>query len=389
MTEQTISESTLEHFFKCKKDELKGFIAARKDGAVPPSSLNKGTLQGAKDGVDCLILRAFECRSLPPLVVTTQEAPTVENTTTIESEQEVQASEESAIIHKRLTSATFESKEQPSSLFTNTDFLGLIKKCFDASEHMKQTLGESELQSSDTLNILLCSRLRDHVKKKIKDSKKHSHWSLKWVASNFGRVAAIMQLNGHIKSDLECLEADSTLLGSENNFCLATNDESKQQGAYLYYDQNDRKWIRSGKVINRSFAIRHLEHSKGAKLTTADSQSSRFYSRYPSIDAALTTEACRKGRFENLQQYVACGIDCEMSEDVKKILTTDASRGGIFHWDAHISKIGGVNFRGVTLLAAKQMHMIGYLFELAYDICIDSVANVSLNPGLETCLGVW
>ena len=40
-------------------------------------------------------------------------------------------------------------------------------------------------------------------------------------------------------------------------------------------------------------------------------------------------------------------------------------------------------------LTAKQMHMVRYLFQLAYDLCIDSVANVSLNPGFETCLGVW
>ena len=112
------------------------------------------------------------------------------------------------------------------------------------------------------------------------------------------------------------------------------------------------------------------------------------YSRYPSRDAALTNEACWKGRFENLQQYVACGIDYKMSEEVKKILTIDALRRGVFHWDEHINKIRGVNlFWGViTLLAAKQMHMIGYLFELAYNICINYVANGSLNPGLESVL---
>jgi hypothetical protein len=116
------------------------------------------------------------------------------------------------------------------------------------------------------------------------------------------------------------------------------------------------------------------------------SQSSRFYSRYPSTDAVLATEACRKGRFENLQQFVACGFDCDMTGDIKKILTTD---GGIFHWELFTDKIQAVSFRGATTLEAKQMHMIRYLFELAYHLCIDSVANVSLNPGFETCLGVW
>ena len=80
-------ELTLEHFLKCKKEKLTGFIAARQDEAVPASSLNKGTLQHEKDVGDCNILRAVECRSLPPLVVSTQEPPSVENTTTHESEQ--------------------------------------------------------------------------------------------------------------------------------------------------------------------------------------------------------------------------------------------------------------------------------------------------------------
>ena len=135
---------------------------------------------------------------------------------------------------------------------------------------MKVTLEEREIASSDTLTGLLCSRLATQVKTKVKDSKKHSHWSLKYVAANLGQVAAIMQLNGHIKSDLEFLEADKTLLGSENNFCLATNDESKQEGAYLYFDTNN------GKIMGCSFAKRHSEDCKGAKLTTTDSQSSRF-----------------------------------------------------------------------------------------------------------------
>ena len=75
-----------------------------------------------------------------------------------------------------------------------------------------------------------------------------------------------------------------------------------------------------------------------------------------------------------------------MTADVKKILTMD---GGIFHWELFIEKIQAVNFRGAMTLEAKQMHMIGYLFKLAYDLCIDSIANVSLNPGFETCLGAW
>jgi hypothetical protein len=80
-----------------------------------------------------------------------------------------------------------------------------------------------------------------------------------------------------------------------------------------------------------------------------------------------------------------------MSDDVKQILTRNvlSSSGGIFHWDEYTAKIDGVNFRDANSLAYKQIHMVGYLFELAYDLCLNPVDNVSLNPGLETCLGVW
>lgn len=390
-SEQTeISDSTLEHFFKCKKDELKGFIAARNGGTVPPSSLNKGTMQRATDGFDCLILRAFKCCSLPPMQEPepppgiSEELTEEENT----SEQEPQVANEHTIITASLTSRAFESRDLPSSLFSDL-FITSVKKCFDSSDHMKVTLEEREIASSDTLTGLLCSRLATHVKTKVKDSKKHSHWSLKYVAANLGQVAAIMQLNSHIKPDLEFLEADKTLLGSENNFCLATNDESKQQGAYLYFDTNNRTYIRSGKVTGRSFAKRHSEHCKGAKLTTTDSQSSRFYSRYPSNEAELTTEGSRKGRFENLQQLVACGFDCELTDDIKKLLTTDVSSGGIFHWKDFIDNIDGVKFQGKPSLVDKQISMIGYMFELGYDLCLSLGDNVSSNPGLEACLGQW
>lgn len=33
--------------------------------------------------------------------------------------------------------------------------------------------------------------------------------------------------------------------------------------------------------------------------------------------------------------------------------------------------------------------MVAYHAELAYDLCISPIDNVSMNPGFETCLGVW
>jgi hypothetical protein len=60
-----ISESTLEHFSKCSKDQLKGFVIVRNNDV--PASLNKGKLQNAINGEDCLILLALKADCFRPL----------------------------------------------------------------------------------------------------------------------------------------------------------------------------------------------------------------------------------------------------------------------------------------------------------------------------------
>ena len=40
-------------------------------------------------------------------------------------------------------------------------------------------------------------------------------------------------------------------------------------------------------------------------------------------------------------------------------------------------------------LRDKQLHMVGYLFELFYDLMIAPRNNVSCSPGFETCLGIF
>ena len=71
--------------------------------------------------------------------------------------------------------------------------------------------------------------------------------------------------------------------------------------------------------------------------------------------------------------------------------TRDISQGGIFHFHAeameHIEK---VNFKESGMVTArvqqKQMHMLGYRWELAYDLCISPASNISVNPGFKTFL---
>ena len=54
-----------------------------------------------------------------------------------------------------------------------------------------------------------------------------------------------------------------------------------------------------------------------------------------------------------------------------------------------LKRIGAVAFAGCSTLEEKQLHMVGYLFELAYDLMISPTDNVSRSPGFETPLGIF
>jgi hypothetical protein len=48
-----------------------------------------------------------------------------------------------------------------------------------------------------------------------------------------------------------------------------------------------------------------------------------------------------------------------------------------------------IRFAGTQCLKEKQLHMVAYLCELAYDIALSPDHNVSESPGFETPLGIF
>ena len=196
-----------------------------------------------------------------------------------------------------------------------------------------------------------------------------------------------MVLFNHIKPDVSCLDHSQCLLTSNASFLKAiSNQEAKLEGCYLYYDSNNGEWIRSGKAVGSNFGLRHGQHKNESRLTTASSQKSKFYNSYPSKAVSLPDQSSKKGVFESLQMFVGMGY----YKLVKGKVTDDFARGGIFHFDSETNtKIADVNFHGSTRLQTKQLHMLGYLWELAYDLCIAPNSNISGNPGFETLLGVY
>ena len=156
-----------------------------------------------------------------------------------------------------------------------------------------------------------------------------------------------------------------------------TQPESLLQGAYIYYDSNDGKWIRSGKVTRRSFSDRHTEHQKAA----GKQQTSKFYTRYPTKDNKHLSNLTRKGYFDNLIQYVAIGFLND--KEVDSIFKKSFDDGGLFYTTEDEAAKVEKNKK------ANMTDMVAYLFEMSYDLSISPTDNVSSNPGFESFIGVW
>ena len=121
-------------------------------------------------------------------------------------------------------------------------------------------------------------------------------------------------------------------------------------------------------------------------LNSVPDRKSKFYSSYPSKAVEIADKTGQLGYFEDLEFYVGIGFD-----KLRKgsLLKDCVKNGGIFHFDkATNTKINAVNFRGNSRLENKQLNMLSYLWELAYDLCIAPADNVSGNAGFEVLLGV-
>ena len=281
----------------------------------------------------------------------------------------------------------FCNTEKASSYLMNERWKKAVEDSLDSkSNNTILEVDQSLLDRADLLQKQLEQRLVRHCQIRIAKEEKRNHWCLRWAARNLPQVAAIMCLFNHIKPDLSCLDNNQCLLAATSAFLRATsNVEARMEGCYLYYDLNNEEWIRSGKAIGSNFGTRHKQHQLGSMLKGPASQKSKFYSSYPSKSVQLADASCRKGVFENLQMLVGIGYDKLLAT---KLIHDHDSKNGIFHFDSEtMKKIEAVNFPGIA--RNKPYHMLGYLWELAYDLCIAPGSNISGNPGFETVLGIY
>ena len=77
------------------------------------------------------------------------------------------------------------------------------------------------------------------------------------------------------------------------------------------------------------------------------------------------------------------------NEEAVNALCSSTSEDRLLSWSAsHLELIAAVNFPGTPSVVEKQLHMVGYLFELVYDLMISPRDNVSHSPGFVFPLGI-
>ena len=370
-------------FGKPLKTQLKAFYSARKEGTPEGGWPNKGSVAEAKSGKINMIKLAFDCCSLPVLPSPREQQAPEERHPSVAAAEEGIACETAVAAPLSLGQCIFRlTKESIAELKGSLDPL----QAHDIDDERDLSSLQMEV---DLLTKLLWARLERHIKKRVTDAKKHSHWVWNFARLNISCVAAVMVLKGHARKNLEgivdrgqvCLLRPPGAGGKFVPLSKSSEMASKLQGCYLYFDPEQGNWIRSGEVSGRPFQERLKEHEARSKLRDEKDVESKFYTSYPSKDTQIDVSKTKIGDFEDLVAY--CGIGFDGTSSVDKLLR-------LFNWGDEMMqrRLSQLHWKGKSE-ELKQVHMLGYLFELMYDLAIAPATNVSRSPGFETPLNIY
>jgi hypothetical protein len=212
-------------------------------------------------------------------------------------------------------------------------------------------------------------------------------------------VAALAVLFGQTIRDLSRADADTCLLHpSPTRFASIPRTfkggNAELCGAYGHRDGETMTNRRIGKVgpgkavarppkPARVFGVRGGEHKLAALLKKLQDRESRFYGSYPSMGAA-SPPATKLGWFEDLEMFIVMGYDQNDPVAVSVLCSSDAATG-ILQWPTWaLNDIDKSSINGAATLELKQLHAVGYLFELAFELMLSPSADLSESPGFES-----
>ena len=280
----------------------------------------------------------------------------------------------------------------PSYFLSHPAYLQLANSNIRGVVRMEiEPVGEDETTFVDNLGRILHRRLSKHIRIKITDYSKHNHLALIFLRENLIRFAALISFFGQARTST-VMNQNSLLLEhpSRGSFVLA--EDRELEGSYLHYSVEDFQWIRSGKAVGSDDSrpvnglVRRNEEGHAKKSQTASLVSGEcFYTLYPSRMNKNQLPNIL-GYFEDLSLY--CGLSFKRSENVNGLIST-VDNECLFDWSVYMTHLDKANIRGCNTLREKQLVVVGYFFELCYDLCLSPRNNVSNNPGFNSILGVF
>jgi hypothetical protein len=398
---EDLSNISLEELDKhLNKDELGEFILAHDPNVTKKAQIpkNKGTLKDAKlalendtprSEVNNRILWAWECRDQPnKLAVTNADGSNGE--TVIESFTPNTANPNN--VRMTIAEVEIETEEnggvQPSDLLNCNEWLTTACELFRVDMTIADRIDNITQEDKDKADLLvriLRGRMNAFMKKRNVSKDKRSHWAIRLADKNLSFVAAYMVLVDHVKTDISCLDETQSLLTPNHYKFLLCQSFNEFEGAYLYYDNNHGRFIRSGKVCGRGFGARHAEHLREAGRET--NPKSNFYVWYPTKDNVRSLSKSKRGVFESLTQYIAGGFDpnCTSVASVDKNYVD----GGVMILEECDKLKIRSSMRQNPDLMIKFRSFLAYQLELGYDLAIAPSDNVSGSFGFESFVGLF
>ena len=242
---------------------------------------------------------------------------------------------------------------------------------------------------ADQLAERLLEELSEHKAARVPPAMQ-DHWVWDFAISNIPPVAAFLAMSGLTKSNVGKVKSGASLLRT-SNMMRVKGLLGELHGAYGHLHEEDMR--RSGKVVRFTggggFNKRNPEHKKCAELLTDADRNSGFYPSFPTRTSKHVVEGLQLGWWDELEQVVLLGFDLK-NKTATRALTNPSPTQSLLNWSAaDLVLIDEVNFRGATKIEEKQLHMVGYLFELAFDLMIARDDNVSKSAGFETPLGLF
>ena len=211
-------------------------------------------------------------------------------------------------------------------------------------------------------------------------------YCLIWARKNLAAVAAWMVMFGQLKNNISHLNESKCLLAKpDGNYYLMSNAQADLWGCYLFWDDVECKWIRSGKATGEGgIRKRNTQHKKRAEADENPDKMALYY-LYPSAQSIRSKYGGEDGMFEDLIPYIPVAFSGDAAASIACCFEKDYCEGEVFFYTTDEKEaIEKTNFRGKAGVQ-KHMEMGAYLFELGYELAMSLSDNVSSSPGLEGC----